>query len=333
MISALFQRILAVVGVAATVLVALPNIASAQNVSYLTHIVVENERAVVAHVYSAAMDRVVPLRVRTPADTSHASPTLYLLNGAGGGQGVATWDEQTDIDEFFADKDVNVVTPLDGSFTYYTDWRRDDPVLGRNKWTTFLTRELPPIIDDAFGTTGVNAIAGLSMSGTSVLGLAIAKPTLYRAVGAYSGCAETSTELGQLYIRTVVESRGGADVENMWGPLDGPGWVENDPYVNAEKLRGIDLYISSATGLPGKHEHLGARSVGNDPALLLNQVVMGGVIEAAVDDCTRRLATRLEELDIPAVFEFRPTGTHSWGYWEDDLHNSWPMLARAMETR
>jgi S-formylglutathione hydrolase FrmB len=60
---------------------------------------------------------------------------------------------------------------------------------------------------------------------------------------------------------------------------------------------------------------------------------MGGVIEAAVDDCTRRLATRLEELDIPAVFEFRPTGTHSWGYWEDDLHNSWPMLARAMETR
>jgi diacylglycerol O-acyltransferase/trehalose O-mycolyltransferase len=25
-----------------------------------------------------------------------------------------------------------------------------------------------------------------------------------------------------------------------------------------------------------------------------------------------------------------PTGTHSWGYWEDDLHNSWPMLARSM---
>ncbi len=333
MISALFQRMVAAVGIGAAVLVGLPNIASAQSASHLSRIDVESDRVVVAHVYSAAMDRVVALRVRTPADTSRPSPTLYLLNGASGGQGVATWDAQTDIDEFFADKNVNVVTPLDGSFSYYTDWIRDDPALGRNKWTTFLTRELPPIIDATFGTTGVNAIAGLSMSGTSVLGLAIAQPGLYRAVGAYSGCAETSSELGQLYVRTVVESRGEADAENMWGPFDGPGWVENDPYVNAEKLRGIDLYISSATGLPGRHEHLAARSVNNDPALLLNQVVVGGVIEAAVDDCTRRLAARLAELEIPAVFEFRPAGTHSWGYWEDDLHNSWPMLARAVGAR
>ncbi|MBM7459665.1 alpha/beta hydrolase [Rhodococcus coprophilus] len=317
----------------ATILIGIPNIAAAEPVSHLSRIEVESDRVVVAYVYSAAMKRVVPLRVRTPADASEPRSTLYLLNGASGGQGVATWDVQTNIDEFFAEKNVNVVTPLEGSFSYYTDWIRDDPTLGRNKWTTFLTRELPPIIDAEFGTTGVNAIAGLSMSGTSVLSLAIAEPTLYKAVGAYSGCAETSSELGQFYVRTVVESRGEADAENMWGPFDGPGWVENDPYVNAEKLRGIDLYISSASGLPGRHEHLAARSVGNDPALLLNQVVVGGVIEAAVDDCTRRLAARLEELGIPAVFEFRPTGTHSWGYWEDDLHQSWPMLAEALGVR
>lgn len=300
---------------------------AAEPVSVLSSIEVESDRTVIVHVWSAAMDRVVPLRVRTPADTSVPRPTLYLLNGAGGGEGKATWDARTDIDEFFADKNVNVVTPLDGSFTYYTDWERDDPALGRNKWTTFLTQELPPIVDETFGTTGVNAIAGLSMSGTSVLSLAIEEPSLYEAVGAYSGCAETSTELGQLYVRTVVESRGEADVENMWGPLDGPGWVANDPYVNAEKLRGIDLYISSATGLPGPHENLGARSVEGDPGLLLNQIVVGGVIEAAVNDCTHRLASRLDELGIPATFEFRSRGTHSWGYWQDDLHASWPMIA------
>ncbi|MFD6855762.1 alpha/beta hydrolase [Rhodococcus sp. NPDC060090] len=308
----------------------LANEVAAQPVSSLSHIEVEGDRTVVAHVYSAAMDRVVPLRVRTPADVSVPRPTLYLLNGAGGGEGQATWDARTDIDEFFADKNVNVVTPLDGSFTYYTDWIRDDPVLGRNKWTTFLTEELPPIVDAAFGTSGVNAIAGLSMSGTSVLSLAIAEPELYEAVGAYSGCAETSTELGQLYVRTVVESRGDADVENMWGPLDGPGWATNDPYVNAEKLRGIDLYVSSATGLPGPHENLGAQSVEGDPGLLVNQIVMGGIIEAAVNDCTHRLAARLDSLDIPATFEFRSHGTHSWGYWQDDLHASWPMIANAV---
>ncbi|WP_413247770.1 alpha/beta hydrolase [Rhodococcus sp. Z13] len=321
---------LVVLSMAAVAALVVPSGTSAQPASHPTRIDAEGDRTLIAHVYSAAMDRVVRLRIRTPPDTSEPRPTLYLLNGAGGGNGRATWEAQTDVDDFFSDKNVNVVTPLDGSFTYYTDWIRDDPVLGRNKWTTFLTQELPPIIDEQFGTTGVNAIAGLSMSGTSVLNLAIARPGLYKAVGAYSGCAETSTELGRLYVRAVVESRGEADVENMWGPDGGAGWVDNDPYVNADKLRGHALYISSATGLPGPHEHLGARSVGNDPALLLNQIVVGGAIEAAVDACTRRLAVRLDELGIPAHFEFRPVGTHSWGYWQDDLHASWPMIARAI---
>ncbi|MEU5842368.1 alpha/beta hydrolase family protein [Rhodococcus sp. NPDC047139] len=332
MISAGVRRILVAVSVIAVILLGFPAGTSARPAPHLSRVEVENARTVVAHVYSAAMDRVVRLRVRTPADTNRPRPTLYLLNGASGGEGIANWDAQTDIDAFFADKNVNVVTPLDGAFSYYTDWMRDDPALGRNKWTTFLTHELPPIIDAQFGTTGVNAIAGLSMSGTSVLSLAISRPGLYRAVGAYSGCAETSTELGRLYVRTVVESRGRADVENMWGPSDGQGWIENDPYVNADRLRGHALYISSASGLPGRHEHLDARSVDGDPALLANQVVVGGIIEAAVDDCTRRLAVRLGELGIPAHFEFRAAGTHSWGYWQDDLHNSWPMIARAIES-
>ena len=44
--------------------------------------------------------------------------------------------------------------PIGGACTYYTDWVNDDPVLGRNKWKTFLTEELPPLIDGALGTNG-----------------------------------------------------------------------------------------------------------------------------------------------------------------------------------
>ncbi|MFD6855763.1 alpha/beta hydrolase [Rhodococcus sp. NPDC060090] len=299
-----------------------------ERASELSHIEVEDDRTVIAHVYSASMDTVVPLRVRTPADTSEPRPTLYLLNGSGGGQGIATWDEQTDVGEFFADKNVNVVTPLGGRYSYYTDWEQDDPELGRNKWTTFLTEEVPSIIDEQFGTTGANAIAGLSMSGTSVLGLATAAPELYRAVGAYSGCAETSTPVGQAYVQAVVRVKGG-DPENMWGPVGGPGWIENDPYLNAEKLRGVELYVSAATGLPGEHDQLSSRSINYDPLGLVGQIVVGGTIEAAVHHCTARLAERLEELEIPAHFEWR-NGTHSWDYWEDDLHKSWPMMAAAI---
>ncbi|TQF69408.1 esterase family protein [Rhodococcus spelaei] len=287
-------------------------------------------RKVTAQVYSAAMDRVIPVEVITPADTSVPRPTLYLLNGAGGGEDRATWQKQTDVMDFFKDKNVNVVTPIGGAFSYYTDWQKDDPELGRNKWTTFLTKELPPIIDKAFDTTGVNSIAGISMAGTSVLNLAIAAPELYKSVGAYSGCAETSTEAGQFYIRTVVESRGGADATNMWGPFDGPGWKANDPVVNAEKLRGIELFVSSSTGLPGDHDTLTSPGINGQLGTLANQVVVGGLIEAAVNQCTHNLQGRLEQLNIPANFDYRPAGTHSWGYWQDDLHESWPMLAKSI---
>ena len=281
-------------------------------------------------VWSSAMGREIAVRVLRPADRSVPRPTLYLLNGAGGGEDAANWFEQTDVVEFLRDENVNVVVPMEGAFSYYTDWQRDDPVLGRNKWTTFLTEELPASIDRRLGTDGVNAIAGISMAGTSVLSLAEHAPGLYRAVGAYSGCAETSTPFGQAYIRIVVAGRGGGDVENMWGPVDGPGWRANDPVVHADRLRGTGLYISNGSGLPGPHDRLDAAGIDGDLAVYLDRLALGTTIEAATNACTRNLQTRLRRLDIPATFHFRDVGTHTWAYWQDEFHRSWPMLERAL---
>ncbi|GAA14143.1 alpha/beta hydrolase [Gordonia alkanivorans] len=279
-------------------------------------------------VHSAAMDRSVAVTVLTPRDRSRPAPVLYLLNGAGGGEDSATWDARTTYKRYFADKNAYVVTPIGGAFSYYTDWQRDDPVLGRNKWQTFLTEELPPIIDEEFPTTGANALAGISMAGTSVLNLAIAAPGLYRSVAAFSGCARTSDPVGQQYIRMVVEDRGGANMVNMWGPLDGPGWRANDPYLNAEKLRGTNVYMTSGTGLPGSHEQLGDPSIDGSAFDLVNQAVVGGGIEVAIDICTRQMVQRMRSLGLPVQVNLRPTGTHSWGYWQDDLYTTWPKLAR-----
>jgi len=282
------------------------------------------------HVYSESMGREIPFQLIRPADTSVPRPTLYLLNGAGGGEDGANWLNQTKILDFLADKNVNVVIPAQGMFTYYTDWMRDDPVVGVAKWETFLTQELPPVVDRALGTTGVNAIAGLSMAGTSVLDLAIQAPGLYRGVASYSGCAQTSDPVGQAYLRSVVEVMGETDARNMWGPYDGDESARHDPTVNAEGLRGLSLYISNGNGLPGPHENPALPRTPQAPPLH-EQVVIGGVIEAATNVCTQRLAERLEELDIPATFHFRENGTHSWGYWEDELHRSWPQLAASLE--
>ncbi|ACY22905.1 putative esterase [Gordonia bronchialis DSM 43247] len=288
----------------------------------------DDAQQVTLMVYSAAMRKTIPVTVLTPRDRTRPSPVLYLLNGAGGGEDSATWDARTNYKRYFADKNVFVVTPIGGAFSYYTDWQRDDPVLGRNKWTTFLTDELPPLINSAFDTTRVNAIAGISMAGTSVLNLAISAPRLYRSVAAFSGCARTSDPVGQEYIRLVVQHRGGGNMVNMWGPLNGPGWRANDPYLNAEKLRGVKVYMTTGSGLPGAHERLDDKNIEGDPLTLANQAVLGGGIEVAIDICTRQMVDRMHQLKIPVHVNFRPNGTHSWGYWEDDLHQTWPKLAR-----
>ncbi|SDU63644.1 alpha/beta hydrolase [Gordonia westfalica] len=282
-------------------------------------------------VYSAAMRRLVPVNVLRPKNLTKPRPTLYLLNGAGGGEDSATWAAKTQYVNFFRDKQVNVVTPIGGAFSYYTDWQRDDPVLGRNKWTTFLTKELPPLVDEEFNTTRKNAIAGISMAGTSVLNLAIAAPKLYKSVAAYSGCARTSDALGQAYIRMVVADRGMGNVDNMWGPVNSSGWRKNDPYVNAAKLRGTKVYMTSGTGLPGWYDRLEAPLVAGDPFTLANQVVVGGVIEAAVNECTKQMAQRMRALKVPHKVLLRPDGTHSWSYWERDLKTTWPMIAKDLK--
>ena len=84
----------------------------------------QTDRVADISVYSPAMDRTIALRVLRPSDTSAPAPTLYLLNGAGGGEDSANWPGQTDAGGFFADKHVNVVIPMEGAFSYYTDWRR-----------------------------------------------------------------------------------------------------------------------------------------------------------------------------------------------------------------
>nr|WP_245556915.1 alpha/beta hydrolase family protein [Jongsikchunia kroppenstedtii] len=278
-------------------------------------------------VHSAAMDRNIPLTILKPKDQSRPAPVLYLLNGAGGGEDTATWQHNTDIVKFFANKQVYVVIPMQGAFTYYTDWIKPDKKLGVNKWSTFLGKELPAAINGTYKTTGVNAIAGISSSATSVLNLAIQHKGLYKAVGSYSGCASTSSEYGILYMRLVIEVRGGGDARNMWGQYGGPLWKQNDPVLRAGELRGMSLYLSAATGLPGEHDNLG---VVPDPSTLADRMVVGGTIEAATRLCTEELASRLHQLNIPVTVDRPLGGTHSWPYWQDQLHKSWPQLGRAI---
>ncbi|MFQ6398302.1 alpha/beta hydrolase [Nocardia sp. KC 131] len=297
--------------------------------SHIDSFSILDDRNIVLQVYSAAMDKNIEVKVQRPADASVARPTLYLLSGAGGGEDNATWDVKTSASEFFADKDVNVIQPVGGAWSYYTDWREPDPVLGVNKWKTFFIEELPPLIDGALGANGTNAIVGLSMSGTSVLQLPIAEPGLFKSAAAYSGCAQISDPIGWNLVNAVV-AVGGGNSKNMYGPKDDPMWAANDPYLHADQLRGTNLFISSGSGIPGQWDTLDGPYALPGVGGLANQVTLGAGLEAAADYCSHNMQNRLDELGIPATYDFRPTGTHSWGYWQDELVASWPVLAKGL---
>ena len=302
--------------------------------------------AQIVSIWSPSMEAEVPNIVQPPAhlqgEAAANAPVLYLVNGAGGGEDSATWQAQSDVKTFMADKDVWTVTPVGGAFSYYTDWQKPDPNVQTKyasstkpmKFETYLTQELPQTFEKgSAGTNRPRSLTAISMTATSVVSLAEKHPGFYTSIGGFSGCAETSTPIGHEAINIVTGMRGGANLDNMWGPFPGQGWTDNDPVVNADKFvaqrdQGIlpKMKITTGNGLPGEHENLNNWRLQNSVPALANQAIVGGAIEAATNYCTGNLARRFNQLGIPAQFDFRANGTHSWGYWQDDLHKAWDMI-------
>ncbi|MEV0298864.1 alpha/beta hydrolase family protein [Nocardia sp. NPDC050710] len=268
---------------------------------------------------SSAMGRTIQVDVLHPAGDG-ARPSYYLLDGLDPGVGQSTWTNATDAEAFFAGKNLNVVLPVGGQASYYTDWQRDDPRFGRYQWETFLTRELPPIIDGEFHGNGVNAIGGLSMGGNAAFIITTRNPWLYHAVAGYSACPDTTLASGAVMFS--IANRGG-NPANMWGAPGSPAWAEHDPALMADRLRGKTIYLSTGTGVPGPHES-------EMKPQLAENIFLGGPVEVGVNTCTAAFEQRLRALGIPARIDFSPSGTHSWSYWQDTLHASWPTIGSAI---
>ena len=84
-----------------------------------------NDGRLIVSVWSTKMKTEVPNIVQRPADGNAKAPVLYLVNGAGGGEDSATWQAQSDVKNFMANKNAWTVTPIGGAFSYYTDWAMD----------------------------------------------------------------------------------------------------------------------------------------------------------------------------------------------------------------
>lgn len=268
------------------------------------------------------MNRTITNEVLRPT-SGGPSPSLILLNGALGNEDGVGWLNNSTAEQFFADKNVTVVLPTGGRFSFYTDWQTPDPVLGMNRWQTYLTRELPAAIDSAYGSNGHRGIAGLSMSGGPALDLAIQAPEVFDAAASFSGCPAPSHPLATAGISAMIAS-GLNNPFNMWGPPGSPGWREHDPAVNVERLRGTGLYVSASQGNPGPVDRI---PPGAMPPF-------GGMaVEALVNYCTNIFVDALRAAQIPATVSMRTEGAHTWALFEDQLREAWhTTLAPALHT-
>ncbi|WP_313094958.1 alpha/beta hydrolase [Corynebacterium variabile] len=287
-------------------------------------------------------NRQIPVVTIRAKENPENAPTVYLLNGADGGTGRANWLQQTSAIEFYGNEvgNVNVVIPMAGAFSYYTDWEQSHPTLDkdgknvgtRQMWETFLTKELPGAMEkNHFKTTSEKrAIIGMSMSASSVLVFGEQNPGFYDAIASYSGCPAT-TGVAELGVDLVVE-RGDATYEQMWGPRGGEVALRNDAQVNVAKLKDQpNIYVSAGTGLMGEHDVPSGDRLRGNPVGSITPATEGGVIEGATNVCTHTFKAAAEKAGVNQIeYNFRNTGTHQWGYWQDDMFGSWPTIARGL---
>lgn len=274
-------------------------------------------------VTSAAMKREVVVEVAKSRGEG-AAPVLYLLDGVGSPETTA-WRTNAKIADRMADENVHVVSPGGAYAAYWTDWEAEDPKLGYNKWETFLTEELPGIVESQLATTEKSAIGGISMGGQAAMHLAAARPDLYDGVMAFSGYYSTMDQLGYQTIRLSVETRGG-EVDNMWGPHGSERWQENDTISHPEGLSNMPVYFSSGSGVIGPDD-LAVYDGGAD----VQSLAVGLVLERGVLEGTKAFEKALNKKGIEHRVDYAETGLHNWPNFVKNFDAGWDYIKPALQ--
>jgi S-formylglutathione hydrolase FrmB len=231
---------------------------------------------------SAAMTVILP-QAPSSARGAHKqkSQVLYLLHGLGSDH--TTWQRETSIERYVAERDVVVIMPaLHRSF--YTDMP-----YGHRYWT-YLNAELPAIVSDFFHISDAREdtfVAGLSMGGYGAFKWALTQPQRFAGAASLSGALEVAH-----------------------GPLP-----EDDVAMMAE----IRMHYTNIDGLAGSpHDlfHLARRfadSQGPKPRLYQ---------WCGMDDYLYMDNVNFHEwaksLQLDLTYEEGP-GDHTWRYWDQQI--------------
>ena len=122
-----------------------------------------------------------------------------------------------------------------------------------------------------------------------------------------------------------MKDAGGYRATDMWGPTSDPAWQRNDPMVNVGRLvaNGTAVWIYCGTGAPSDLDNNDDPSAGG--------LFTAGYLENITLDTNKEFQRQyLAAGGRNAVFNFPPSGTHSWGYWGAQLQAMKPDLQRIL---
>ncbi|WP_286954251.1 MULTISPECIES: alpha/beta hydrolase-fold protein [Corynebacterium] len=299
----------------------LPAGVKVNRVEYLTN------RLLKVYIQSAAMpdkERVVQIQLARDwySSPDKTFPEVWALDGLRARDDESGWIIETNILSQYADRNVNVIMPVGGESSFYSDWEKPDQG-DHYMWETFLTRELIPVLDNEYRSNKKRAIVGISMGGTAAVNLAERNPQLFDFVGSFSGYLDTTSRGMPEAIQAAQTDAGGYTSSNMWGAPYSQGWIDHDPKLGTEALKDMTVYVSSGSG---KDDFGVGQSVSKGPA---NMAGVG--LEVISRMSTQTFVNYAKRAGVEPITRFRPTGVHSWEYWQFEMNAAWSSIADALQ--
>lgn len=198
----------------------------------------------------------------------------------------------------------SIIVSPDANSGYWSDWYNGG-AFGPPKYETFVIDQLIPLIDARFRTRAERsqrAIFGISMGGYGAMMYAARHPDLFAAAASVSGAVDSNLPANGAVL-SASSTFDGAAPDAIYGPraTQEVRWRGHNPTDLAANLRGLDLQVRTADGIPDPSIGEG-RGDGDIPSCVIEK----GVQMASID-----FRQQLDALHIPHLFKDYGPGCHT----------------------
>ncbi len=269
-------------------------------------------------VRSPALGRSANVRILVPKSWTKTAtktwPVLYALHG--GHDNYTSWTRSTDIEQVAAGYNTMVIMP-EGASGGYTDWYNHGSG-GSPKWETWHLTEVRQLVERNFHAGTKRAIMGMSSGGQGAMTYAVRHPGMFKYVSSYSGVLSMLSP-GVPPLLLYVAAGSASDPTAIWGDpytTERANWAKHDPMSLIKNLKGMGVYVSCGDGTEGPADN-GAQDVRYVSEQLIN-----------ADD--HFFTAKAAALGIPMTVHYYSPGSHSWYYWVQEMHTSFPYMMKAI---